>query len=139
MKDLVILLLIAVLIACSTTRDSQVSLNNRETTSLYQIQKIKNENSFYIIYAVRNDSIFKIVSNIDNINSFNCEKIKAGNSYILNIKVLFPSDTLFGKPVAPNLGIRGYSINNGKVVMLENESHNKIYTALNLNGLCINK
>jgi hypothetical protein len=46
---------------------------------------------------------------------------------------------LFGKSVAPNLGIRGYSVNSGKVIMLETKSHNKIYTALNLSGLCIKK
>ena len=39
----------------------------------------------------------------------------------------------------PNLGIRGYRVNNGKTVMLETKSHNTIYKALNLNGLCVQK
>ena len=139
MKKLVILFAMGLLIACSATRGNQSSLNNRETTSLYKIKRIKNEKSFYTIYAVRNDSTFKIISNVDSTNVFDCEKIKAGNSYILDLKVIFPSDSLFGKPIAPNLGIRGYSMSNGKEVTLERKSHNKIYTALNLNGLCIKK
>ena len=126
-------------IACSATRGSQNSLNNREVTSVYKIKRIKNEKSFYTIYAVRNDSTFKIISNVDNPTVFDCEKIKAGNSYILDLKTIFPPDSLFGKAVVPNLGIRGYSVDNGKMVLLEEKSHNKIYTALNLNGLYIKK
>jgi hypothetical protein len=41
--------------------------------------------------------------------------------------------------VVPNLGIKGYSVDNGKMVLLEEKSHNKIYTAFNLNGLYIKK
>ena len=126
-------------VACSATRGSKNSLINREVTSLYKIKKIKNEKSFYTIYAVRNDSTFKIISHTDNTTVFDCEKIKVGNSYILDLKTVFPLDSLFGKAVAPNLGIRGYNVGNGKTVMLEEKSHNKIYTALNLNGLCVKK
>jgi len=126
-------------IACSAIRGSKNSLNNIEITSLYKIKKIKNEKSFYTIYAVRNDSTFKIISNANNTTVFDCEKIKVGNSYILDLKTVFPPDSLFGKAVVPNLGIRGYSVDNGKMVLLEEKSHNKIYTALNLNGLCIKK
>jgi hypothetical protein len=46
---------------------------------------------------------------------------------------------MLGKVIVPNLGIRGYSVDNGKMVFLEEKSHNKIYTALNLSGLCIKK
>jgi hypothetical protein len=103
------------------------------------IKKIKNEKSFYTIYAVRNDSTFKIISNANNTTVFDCEKIKTGNYYVLDLKTIFPPDSLFGKAVVPNLGMRGYSVNNGKMVLLEEKSHNKIYTALNLNGLYIKK
>ena len=127
------------LVACSTIRSNQSSLNDREIALLYKIKKIKTEKSFYTIYAVRNDSTFKIISNVNNTAIFDCEKITAGKSYILELKVIFPTDSLFGKPVAPNLGIRGYSVNNGEVIMLEAKSHNRIYTSLNLRGLCIEK
>lgn len=137
MKKTAILFIIGLFTACSVTKDSKTSLNNRETASVFTIKKIENEKSFYTIYAVRNDSIFKIISRVDNTNVFDCEKIKVGDSYIFDLKIVFPSDSLFGKSVAPNLGIRGYSINDGKVIMLDKKSHNKIYTALNLNGLCI--
>jgi hypothetical protein len=139
MKNLMILSVMLLLIACSATRGNKISLNNREITLLYKIKKIKNEKSFYTIYAVRNDSIFKIISYSDNIVVSNCEKIKVGNEYLLELKKIFPSDSLLGKTVAPNLGIKRYGIDNGKSVILEKKSHNKIYTALNLNGLCIKR
>lgn len=126
-------------VACSATQASHNFSINRESTSLYKIKKIKNEKSFYTIYAVRNDSTFKIISYADNTTVFDCEKIKVGHSYILNLKAVFPPDSLFGKAVIPNLGIRGYSVNNTKMAFIEDKSHNKIYTALNLNGLYIKK
>jgi hypothetical protein len=141
MKKILILFAMGLLIACSSTRITPKFLNNRKLTSLYKIIQIKNEESFYLIYAVRNDSTFKIISNVDvsSNNVFDCEKVKIDSSYILDLKVVFPDDSLFGKPVAPNLGIRGFRVNNGKTVMLETKSHNKIYKALNLNGLCVQK
>lgn len=138
MKKLIVLFAVGSLfIACAATRSVQNSQNNDETSLLYKIKKIKNEKSFYTIYAERNDSTFKVISNVVNLNTLGCEKIKPGNFYNLDLKVIFPSDSLFGKSVAPNLGVKGYKINNDKVVMLEKESHNKIYIALNLYGLCI--
>lgn len=130
-----ILFTMAVFIVCSAGKSSS-SIKNGEHASLYQIKKIKNEKTFYIIYAVRNDSTFKIISHTDTV-AFNCKKIKTGNKYTLELKKIFPDDTLFGMPVFPNLGIKGYSVNGVKVITLEKEAHNKIYTALNLSGLCI--
>jgi hypothetical protein len=106
---------------------------------LYKIKKIKNEKSFYVIYAVRNDSTFKIFSDIDTTTVFDCEKIKTGNSYVLDLKIIFPLDSLFGIAVFPNLGIVGFGVSNGKEVLIEEKSHNKVYEALNLNGLYIKK
>lgn len=137
MRNLIILVIVGLLVACSTIRDNPRSLNDREIALLYKIKKIKAKKSFYVIYAVRNDSTFKIISNANDTAVFDCEKIKVGKSYLLGLKVIFPSDSLFGKPVAPNLGIRSYVINNGEVIILEEKSHNKIYTALNLSGLYI--
>lgn len=139
MKNSMILLAIGLFIACSVSRVNKSSLNRSETPSSYIIKKIKKEKSFYIIYAVRNDSTFKIISKVDNTNMVDCEEIKLGNNYILNLKKIFPSDSLLGKPVSPNLGIRGYSVDNGHVIMLEEKSHNTIYSALNISGLCIKK
>ena len=140
-KKILIWFAIGLLFACSSTRGTQIIFNNRKSTSLYKIKKIKDEKSFYLIYAVRNDSTFKIISNVDknNTNVCDCEKIKTGSSYVLDLKVIFPSDSLFGKLVVPNLGIKGYIVDAGKMVMLETKSHNKIYMALNLSGLCIRK
>jgi len=139
MKNLIILSVMLILIACSATRGNKSYLNNGEITSLYKIKKIKNERSFYTINAVRNDSIFKIISYSDTLVVSNCEKIEAGNEYVLELKKIFPTDSLLGKTVAPNLGIKRYVVDNGKSVLLEKRFHNKIYTALNLNGLCIKR
>lgn len=127
------------MIGCSTIRDNQSSINDKETALLYNIKKIKTKKSFYTIYAVRNDSTFKIISDVNHPSTSNCEKIRVGKSYLLELNVIFPTDSLFGKPVVPNLGIRGFPVNNREVIMLETKSHNKIYTALNLSGLCIRK
>jgi len=139
MKKIIILFAMGLFVSCSATRGSRNFLINREISSLYKIKKIKNEKSFYTIYAARNDSTFKIISHIDNTSICDCEKIKVGNSYILDLKTVFPLDSLFGKAAIPNLGIRGYNVGYGKMVMLEEKSHNKIYTSLNLNGLCVKK
>jgi hypothetical protein len=137
MKNLIIFSVMLLIIACSATRVNRSSLNDRDITSFYKIKKIKFDKSVYTIYAVRNDSTFKIISYSNNTVVSNCERIKVGNEYLLELKKIFPSDSLLGKPVAPNLGIKRYVLNNSKSVILEKESHNKIYTALNLNGLCI--
>lgn len=137
MKNLAFLVIIGLFIACSTAQRNLNSINFEEVNSNYRIKKIEDEKSFYIIYAVRNDSTFKIISNVIDINPLDCENIQVGKAYFLDLKVIFPSDSLLGKPFAPNLGIKGYSLNNEKKIMLEKKSHNKIYTALNISGLCI--
>lgn len=139
MKNLIMLTTIGLFIACSSTMINRSPHNNKELHTLYKIKKIKKEKSFFIIYAERNDSTFKILSKVSFSNPIDCEIIKKGNCYNLVLEKIFPSDSLFGIPVSPNLGIKGYSIDNGQVVMLEEKSHNKIYSALNLNGLCIEK
>lgn len=139
MKKLIILTTLGLFIACSSTRINRSPQNKKEFHTLYMIKKIKKEKSFFIIYAERNDSTFKIVSKANLSDLIDCEKIKKGNSYNLVLEKIFPSDSLFGIPVSPNLGIKGYSIDNGQVIMLEEKSHNKIYSALNLNGLCVEK
>lgn len=137
MRSLVFFVIIGLFLSCSVVKPATGSVDAPEVNSMYKIKKIKNKKSFYIIYALRNDSTFKIISDIDSTNTSGCEDIKIGKSYILDLKVVFPLDSLFGKPVAPNLGIKGIIINNEKVVKAEEKSHNKIYTALNLHGLCI--
>ena len=135
MKIILILLIMAVCMACSIVQG--VRSDGRALTMLYKIKKIKEEKLFYIVYAIRNDSVFKIISFIDSTSISNCEKIKIRSFYFLDLEKIFPLDSLFGKSVAPNLGIKGFKVNNEKIIMLESKTHNRIYTALNLNGLCI--
>lgn len=137
MKNLIVLALIGLFISCSITRRNPNLIDKSETNSMYRIKNIKNEKSFYIIYAMRNDSTFKIISNISSANNFGCENIKVGKSYNLDLKVIFPSDSLLGIPISPNLGIKGVSINNNKIITIEKKCHSKIYAALNLIGLWV--
>ncbi len=106
-----------------------------EDNQRYKIKKIKNKEQFYIIYVERNDSIFKIINSINNNQCLDCTKISVGDDYYLNLKKVFPVDSLLGKPVAPNLNIAGFYTFNGKLVKTEQECHNVIYTVLNLKGL----
>lgn len=136
MRNLIFLVIIGLFIACSVAQRNPNSMNSEEIISMYRIKRIKNEKSFYIIYAVRNDSTFKIVSDTSSVKIPDCENIQVGKAYALDLKVVFPLDSLFGKPVAPNLGIKGI-VKNKEVVKIEEKSHNKIYTASNISGLCI--
>lgn len=130
MKALIFFVIIGLFLSCSVVKPTTGSVDAPEVNSMYKIKKVKNEKSFYIIYAVRNDSTFKIISNIENANALGCETIKAGKAYVLDLKVVFPTDSLFGKPVAPNLEIRGYEVSNRKIVKIEEKSHNTIYTGI---------
>lgn len=138
MKKIIILFVIGLFVACSAINRPGSCPENIEITTQYIIKKIKKQKSFYVIYAERNDSTFKIVSNIVNTSISDCKKIKIGNAYVLDLKTIFPLDSLFGKVISPNLGVKGFTVNtDGKAVMLEEKAHNKIYRALNLDGLCI--
>lgn len=135
MKKLLYIYFIILFAACSTPKDI-TNLVFDNSSSIYRITKIKTEKNYYVIYASRNDSTFKILSKIDSVDYLICRKIEKGKSYALNLRELFPIDTLFGRAVAPNLGIDGICVNN-KIIRTEKKSHYKIYKALNLTGLYI--
>lgn len=138
MKKIIFLFTIGLFTTCSAVNSQESCPSNREITSQYIIRKIKKQKSFYVIYAERNDSTFKIISNIVDTSISNCSKIKRGNTYFLDLETIFPIDSLLGKAIAPNLGIKGLTVSaDGEIVMLEKKAHNKIYRALNLNGLYI--
>jgi len=134
MKNVILLFVVILFTACSTTK---VNKNTINSGSLYKIVKIENEDSFYSIYATRNDSTFKIISYTNNTILYNCEKIKVNNEYSLDLEKIFPIDSLFGVAVIPNLGIRGIEVSDGKIIMIEEKCHNTIYELLNSNGLCL--
>lgn len=60
---------------------------NKKEKSLFKIKKIKEKKTFYIIYVERNDSIFKIVNTKTNFH-LNCNEIKVGFLYDLNIEII---------------------------------------------------
>ena len=56
--------------------------------------------------------------------------------YDLQLKKIFPTDSLFGRRLMPNLGINGMGTEYG-TIYIDNKSHNSIYKATNLKGLCL--
>lgn len=135
-RYLIVLFIISLFVGCSTTKDVDF-IDAVNVDSIYKIRRVINVKPYYIIHAQRNDSTFKIISEIDNNLSSRCRKIKVGNKYILNLVKLFPLDSVFGKPIAPNLGIVDFELGHGRVVRIDKETHYKIYKATNLNGLYI--
>lgn len=125
------------MVACSTVRDNQRFRNEKGAVSLYKIKRIKDRETYFIIYAARNDSTFKIIGDIDTSVAYDGEKVRVGQYYHLDLKRVLPADSLLGMPVAPNLGIKGISGRDGRIIKVERRSHNTLYNATNLNGLYI--
>lgn len=67
---------------------------------------LTNKGEFYIIYAKRNDSLFKILSDLE-VKAIG-EKNKVNHYYKLELKQIFPRDSIFGIAIAPNAGIVGF-------------------------------
>ena len=81
MKKLLYLVMIMTILSCSITK------THRSHNALdYKIVKIKKQNSWCIIYAKRNDTLFKIVSKEDLNTTVECEKMRVGKFYALNLK-----------------------------------------------------
>lgn len=121
----------------SCTQIKNVPLKNYESTQLFEILKIKENKSYYIVYAQRNDSLFKILSD-KNKRDAALKEIRVKEKYVLELIRIFPTDTLLGLPVAPNLGIK-YILKDNTSIGIEGKFHNAIYRAKNLDGLAIVK
>lgn len=132
----VLTMLLAVSLAgCANTKQA----GNAVADGMYKVMKIKKMKSAencYTIYAKRRDSIFKIISCPKDLEITNGEMVRVGKAYDLNLQVFFPRDSLFGIPVAPNLGIEGVIVG-GQMVATERRAHNTIYFVLNMSGLYI--
>lgn len=111
-------------------------MESSSKSNLFKIKRIDDYQNYSILYAERNDSIFKILSTKDTINTLNYEKICVGRKYNLDLKVIFPTDSLFGIKVMPNSGIKGIIIEDG-IINVEKRSHYKLYKSGNLKGLYI--
>lgn len=130
-----ILLLLFPLMTCAQIR--YVPKKDCEPTQLFEILKIKENKSYYIVYAQRNDSLFKILSD-KNKRDAALKEIRVKEKYELELIRIFPTDTLLGLPVAPNLGVK-YMLKDSTSIGIEGEFHNAIYRAKNLDGLAIVK
>ncbi|MFA5044312.1 MAG: hypothetical protein WC542_00080 [Paludibacter sp.] len=133
-----VLVFVIFCISCSQTKNIATIESNENNVLLYKIIKIKSIDSCYVIYAQRNDSIFKIISDKDSRYS-NYRKIRTNSKYNLYLTRIFPTDSLFGISIAPNLGVKGMGVKGGGIVSVEKISHNSLYMAHNLHGLCIQK
>ena len=126
-----ILLLIS---SCLSLHKTDNYCNKCNGCSAYKIKKIRKKSGYYIIYAARNDSVYKIISENKTVKTSYTDTIKVGRCYLLDLRVIFPPDTLFGIPVAPNLGITGLAVCDD-IVNIDNKTHNKLYCVKGLNGL----
>ena len=132
MRTLLLLFIASMLIGCSVMNNNSLCREDKSNrATLFKIKSIKDKGKFYIIYAKRNDSLFKILS--DKVKA-NGEKIKVNHYYKLELKQIFPRDSIFGIAIAPNAGIVGFDYG-GKTIYKEKRSHNIVYDAKNLNGL----
>ncbi|MGV6944282.1 hypothetical protein [Sphingobacterium kyonggiense] len=103
-------------------------------SSTFRIHQIKLDKSVYIIYAKRNDSTFKIISERE-VDISTCVKIKVHQSYRLNLKKIIPADSMGGRRMIPNDIVTSFGYKES-VIKVEKKSHNALYFAENLNGLC---
>ena len=117
-----------------TTQRAQ-HVDSEQTPSLYRIRRIRQKESYNIIYASRNDSTFVILSDSDNSDISNLEKIKSGGYYNLELVVVFPLESFHGINILPNPGIKRMSLRDNSTMRPRKKYHNKIYNAANLNGL----
>ena len=133
MRTLLLLFIASMFIGCSVMNNNSLCREDKSNrTTLFKIKSIKDKGKFYIIYAKRNDSLFKILS--DPKVKANGEKIKVNHNYRLELKKIFPRDSIFGIAIAPNAGIVGFDYG-GKTIYKEKKSHNTVYRAKNLRGL----
>jgi hypothetical protein len=131
------ILFLFLFLSCNNTKHI-VSKEDNSQYSLYRITKIKEYKSYYLVYANRNDSVFKIISNKESIYSSG-EKIRSKRQYDIELRKIFPDDSIFGIPMAPNLEIRGIGMSDGTIVNIEEKSHNTLYSADNLDGVYLKK
>lgn len=99
----------------------------------YRIRRISNRGDCYVIRASRNDSLFLIIGEKYS-NNPTGEKLRVGKSYVLDLKQIFPVDSLFGMPFAPNLGVVGIGLSDGSKLSTSRRYHRAIYSAKNLDG-----
>lgn len=132
MRKILFFIAAMLFIACSSTRDISNNNVNKEIASQFKIKKIKWFRNQFIIYASRNDSTFKIVTDVKNTTVSDCDEIRVGKSYNLDLVKYYPHDSLFGMPVMPNLGIKYVNY-----IEVEEKCHYSLYYAKNLNGLYI--
>lgn len=133
MRTLLLLFIASMLIGCSVMNNNSLCREDKSNrATLFKIKSIQDKGKFYIIYAKRNDSLFKILS--DPKVKANGEKIKVYHYYKLELKKIFPRDSIFGIAIAPNAGIVGFDYG-GKTIYKEKKSHNTVYRAKNLKGL----
>jgi hypothetical protein len=97
----------------------------------HKIMRIRPKKAGYIIYSKKGDLRYQIISSKnDKGNKPNCMKIKRGKAYDLDLEVVHPAPGS-----VPNLAIR---LKFGRLALpLRQKFHYKIYTARNLDGLCI--
>lgn len=132
MKNLIVLLIVFCLLACSKKAISVTKPEVKSVSSqLYYVDKIDSINSYYIIYATRGKYNFKIISLKSHSN--NCNEIVEGGLYSFALEPKFNRDT----PFSP-LNYRDivYPLDDSTNIRYDKET-DSLLLAKNLQGLCL--
>ena len=110
-------------------------VTRQSKSNLYKVYGIKSLKNIHIIYAKRNDSIFEIVSRKQ--EQATCANIKTGHyySFVLHSN-LENKASPFYTPRSNRLLVT-HSNFYGTAVPLESRARYDLYTAENLEGLCL--
>jgi len=108
------------------------SLKNQSTYISYKVIKIDSISDVYVVHAIHKKQYFKIVSHKVESKDSDCEMIKVGKKYRLNLKSLF-----LNKKKLP-LSVNGLDFY-GQTINIEEDSIFDIHTTNNLKGLCLVK
>jgi hypothetical protein len=111
------------------------------SSSRYLIYKIDSVHSYFLIYAKRADSLFKIVSKKE--LPANCEEIKVGEEYDLDLHSLWNTDIWIGdvnvKPsLIPHVTCFGFDATTSICIDREHGIYD-LFVTPDLKGLCVFK
>src|SRR5574343_1611350 len=111
-----------------------ITLPLQNIRQFYKIARIDSIGGIFVIYANKDNSVYKIVSKK---SEEKCASILVGNSYPLflnNLEQKVLDSHQVSRHAIPHLGGIMYY---GTPIRFEPDSILDIYTALNLNGLCL--
>lgn len=133
------LLLILAFVSCTSNRHINSTINRKDMSdgTFLDVYKIDSVNSYYLIYARKQDSLFKIVSKKNDCKE---NKINVGANYPFLLKSIWNAPiTINGTNASPSSvpSVNCISFDDSTKICLERDSISDLYTASNIQGLCL--